>query len=72
MGACPDEPQSFFMQQYRWCMGSATLIAEKEFWNSTISKSHKLCFLNGMLYYLASAMVRLFCSVFSASVLAYY
>ncbi|CAN0508502.1 unnamed protein product, partial [Laminaria digitata] len=58
MGACPDDPQTFFMQQYRWCMGSATLVLEKEFWESSISKIHKLCFLNGMLYYVATALVR--------------
>ncbi|CAM9791095.1 unnamed protein product, partial [Scytosiphon promiscuus] len=58
MGICPDEPQSFFMQQYRWCKGSATLVQEKEFWQSGISKLHKLCFLNGMLYYMATALVR--------------
>lgn len=58
MGICPDEPQSFFMQQYRWCKGSATLVREKEFWQSNISRIHKLCFLNGMLYYMATALVR--------------
>ncbi|CAM9337250.1 unnamed protein product [Ectocarpus fasciculatus] len=57
MGICPDEPQSFFMQQYRWCKGSATLVREKEFWMSNISPRHKLCFLNGLLYYMATALL---------------
>ncbi|CAM9131093.1 unnamed protein product [Ectocarpus sp. 12 AP-2014] len=57
MGTCPDEPQSFFMQQYRWCKGSATLVREKGFWTSNISKRHKLCFLNGMLYYMGTALL---------------
>eukprot|EP00752_Nemacystus_decipiens_P002163 g2060.t1 len=57
MGICPDEPQSFFMQQYRWCKGSCTLLTEKGFWGSTISKIHKLCFLNGLLYYIATALL---------------
>eukprot|EP00903_Cladosiphon_okamuranus_P011815 g11103.t1 len=56
MGICPDEPRSFFMQQYRWCMGSCTLILERGFWQSDISSIHKLCFFNGMLFYLASAL----------------
>lgn len=38
-------------------MGSATLISEKGFWGSNISKLHKLCFLNGLLYYLATSIV---------------
>ncbi|CAM9620212.1 unnamed protein product [Ectocarpus sp. 6 AP-2014] len=56
MGICPDEPRSFFMQQYRWCMGTSTLVLQKEFWQSEISKTHKLCFFNGMLFYLATAL----------------
>ncbi|CAM9227257.1 unnamed protein product, partial [Ectocarpus sp. 6 AP-2014] len=57
MGICPEEPQSYFMQQYRWCKGSSTLVREKEFWKSGISNLHKLCFLNGMLYYMATALL---------------
>ncbi|CAM9907342.1 unnamed protein product [Ascophyllum nodosum] len=57
MGTCPDEPQSFFMQQYRWAMGSATLVLEKEFWRSNVSSIHKLCFLNGLLYYVATSLM---------------
>lgn len=60
MRTCPDDPQTFFMQQYHWAMGSATLVMEKEFWRSNISSIHKLCFLNGMLYYMATALVRSF------------
>eukprot|EP00903_Cladosiphon_okamuranus_P011009 g10398.t1 len=57
MGICPDEPQSFFMQQYRWCKGSCTLVTETGFWRSKISKIHKLCFLNGLMYYIATALM---------------
>ncbi|CAN0407582.1 unnamed protein product, partial [Laminaria digitata] len=56
MGTCPDEPRSFFMQQYRWCMGSATLVLEDGFWSANISKLHKICFINGLLYYVATAL----------------
>ncbi|CAM9213979.1 unnamed protein product [Ectocarpus sp. 12 AP-2014] len=57
MGICPNEPQSFFMQQYRWCKGSTTLVKEKGFWTSSISKRQKLCFLNGLLYYFATSLL---------------
>ena len=57
MGICPDEPRSFFMQQYRWCMGTSTLVLQRDFWRSDISSIHKLCFFNGMLFYVATALV---------------
>ena len=56
MGACPDEPRAFFMQQYRWCMGSTTLLSNPEFWKSNLTKIQKLCFLGGMMYYSATAL----------------
>ncbi|CAB1118495.1 GT2 [Ectocarpus sp. CCAP 1310/34] len=58
MGTCPDEPRAFFMQQYRWCMGSTTLLSNREFWQSTLTRKQKLCYLSGMFYYSATAMVR--------------
>eukprot|EP00903_Cladosiphon_okamuranus_P008151 g7850.t1 len=57
MGTCPDEPRSFFMQQYRWAMGSATLVSEKGFWSANLSTIHKVCFFNGLLYYIATALL---------------
>ncbi|CAM9109631.1 unnamed protein product, partial [Hapterophycus canaliculatus] len=55
MGTCPDEPRSFFMQQYRWCLGSTTLLSNKEFWTSNLTRMQKLCYLSGMFYYSATA-----------------
>lgn len=57
MGICPDEPRSFFLQQYRWCMGTSTLVLQGEFWRSDISRMHKLCFVNGMFYYVQTCLV---------------
>lgn len=57
MGICPDEPRSFFQQQYRWCMGTCTLVLQAKFWQSDISRIHKLCFVNGMFYYIQTALV---------------
>ncbi|CAM9165587.1 unnamed protein product [Scytosiphon promiscuus] len=56
MGTCPDEPRAFFMQQYRWCMGSTTLLSDKHFWRSSLTGMQKLCYLSGMFYYSATAM----------------
>lgn len=45
------------MQQYRWCMGSTTLLSDKTFWRSNLTSMQKLCYLSGMFYYSATAMV---------------
>ena len=58
MGTCPDEPRAFFMQQYRWCMGSTTLLCNKDFWRSNLTRMQKVCYISGMAYYSATAMVR--------------
>ncbi len=57
-GTCPRDQQSFFLQQYRWCLGILTLVRSDGFWGSGISCMNKLCFFNGLLYYLAPALVR--------------
>lgn len=55
-GQCPDNWTTYFTQQYRWCMGSITLMVNPEFWFAKkISFIQKCCFLTGMLYYLATA-----------------
>eukprot|EP00904_Undaria_pinnatifida_P002026 jgi/Undpi1/11824/HiC_scaffold_4.g01523.m1 len=56
IGVCPDEPRSFFMQQYRWCAGNLSLVLRREFWMAEISAFQKICFLSGMLYYFFTAM----------------
>lgn len=55
-GQCPDNLTTYFTQQYRWCMGSITLLTNPEFWLAKkISIIQKCCFLTGMLYYIATA-----------------
>jgi cellulose synthase (UDP-forming) len=51
IGLCPDDLQSYFHQQQRWCSGSISLILDKKFWTSKISIPKKLCFISGFLYY---------------------
>jgi cellulose synthase (UDP-forming) len=51
IGLCPDNLQSYFHQQQRWCNGSVSLILDKKFWQSQLSFSQKLCFISGFLYY---------------------
>ena len=38
-------------------MGSATLVSQKGFWSAGLSVIHKVCFFNGLLYYIATSLV---------------
>lgn len=55
-GVCPYELRAFFVQQYRWCMGSTTLFTNPEFWKSSLTKRQKLNYFTGMMYYQATAL----------------
>ncbi len=55
-GICPDRVGNFFTQQYRWCMGSTSLLMSKSFWTAPITKMQRLCYMSGMTYYTATAV----------------
>lgn len=55
-GVCPDNLPSFFIQQYRWAMGSTTLFLNCEFWRSSLTTMQKVSYMTGMLYYWATAL----------------
>lgn len=55
-GVCPDSQASYFMQQYRWAMGSTSLLLTKRFWSAPISVMQRVSFLSGMGYYVATAV----------------
>lgn len=56
-GECPKTIKSYFTQQYRWCMGSFTLMLNRDFWAAeNITWIHRSCFLTGMLYYITTAL----------------
>lgn len=59
-GTCPDKWTQFFVQQYRWSMGSLDLFFSKEFWISNLTFAQKLCYLTGMFYYLTTGLSVLF------------
>lgn len=72
-GECPKEIKSFFSQQYRWCMGSITLLTNKNFWLAKkIDWVQKACFLTGMLYYVATALSVILTAVPSIIVLLFF
>lgn len=72
-GLCPDNVKSYFTQQYRWCMGSFTLMLTKEFWTAKkVNWIQRACFLTGMLYYITTALSVVMTAIPSLLVLWFY
>jgi cellulose synthase (UDP-forming) len=55
-GVCPDNFDGFTNQQYRWCTGSMSLLADPSFHRSSLNLKQKLCFWTGFLYYITTAI----------------
>ncbi len=56
-GLCPDEVLPFLNQQYRWCTGSMSLLADSTFHNDPhIAPRQRLAFWAGFLYYITTAL----------------
>jgi cellulose synthase/poly-beta-1,6-N-acetylglucosamine synthase-like glycosyltransferase len=56
-GLCPDTSKGFLNQQYRWCTGSMSLLADQAFHdNDHISPRQRLCYWAGFLYYISTAL----------------
>lgn len=55
-GVCPGQKSAFFTQQYRWAMGSISLLFNGQFWRSNLTVFQKTCYLSGQCYYLATAL----------------
>jgi len=55
-GVCPDNFDGFTNQQYRWCTGSMSLLADPAFHRSSLNVKQKLCFWTGFLYYITTAI----------------
>ena len=46
-GVCPDDPESFLTQQYRWCAGSMSLLTSRKFWATRMPWKARTCYLPG-------------------------
>jgi peptidoglycan/LPS O-acetylase OafA/YrhL/cellulose synthase/poly-beta-1,6-N-acetylglucosamine synthase-like glycosyltransferase len=56
-GLCPDTISGFLNQQYRWCSGSMSLLADKSFHDKAgLSWRQRTCFWAGFLYYVGTAV----------------
>jgi cellulose synthase (UDP-forming) len=54
-GVCPPDPDSFLIQQYRWCAGSMSLLGSRKFWAARMPARTRLCYLSGFCYYVHTA-----------------
>lgn len=55
-GLCPDDVSGFVSQQYRWCSGSMSLLADRGFHNAGLPLRVRLCFWTGFLYYITTGV----------------
>ncbi|MFD8696485.1 glycosyltransferase family 2 protein [Kitasatospora purpeofusca] len=55
-GMSPTGLPAFISQQYRWCLGSLALVGDPDFRRGPLPRSARLCFWNGILGYLTSAV----------------
>ena len=55
-GLCPDGLPPFVSQQYRWCSGSVTLMADPHFRAMKLTWKQRLCFWSGFGYYISTAV----------------
>jgi cellulose synthase/poly-beta-1,6-N-acetylglucosamine synthase-like glycosyltransferase len=56
-GLCPDTLLGFLNQQYRWCTGSMSLLADRGFHaNQLFGVRQRICFWSGFLYYISTAV----------------
>jgi cellulose synthase (UDP-forming) len=56
-GLCPADVDSFFSQQYRWCVGTISIVADRGFWTSRMPLRSRLYDILGFLYYVETAML---------------
>jgi cellulose synthase (UDP-forming) len=58
-GVCPADVGSFFRQQYRWCVGSTSLLSSQKFWRAKLPLRARLCYVAGFGYYVTTAIAAL-------------
>jgi cellulose synthase (UDP-forming) len=71
-GLCPDDLNSFVRQQYRWCMGSMSLLGSHKFWATKLALRSRLCYLSGFFYYLHTALFAILSPLVPIMLMAMY
>jgi cellulose synthase (UDP-forming) len=68
-GLCPPTMDAFFRQQYRWCMGSLSLLTSKKFWSTKLSIRTRMSYFSGFLYYIHTALMSFFTPIIPLALL---
>lgn len=68
-GICPDSMEAFFKQQYRWCMGSMSLLGSAKFWRTSMPIRARFSYFSGFLYYIHTAVSLFFTPVIPLTLL---
>ncbi len=71
-GLCPDDMRAFFNQQYRWCLGSMSLLSSKKFWQARLTFRARMAYFSGFLYYIHTAVSSFFVPVIPIILILYY
>ncbi len=59
-GLCPADMRAFFKQQYRWCMGSLSLLTARKFWEADLKPKSRMPYLGGFMYYIHTGVTSLY------------
>jgi cellulose synthase (UDP-forming) len=59
-GLCPDGLSAFFKQQYRWCLGSMSMLSSEKFWKTKLKLRARLSYFSGFLYYIHTGISSFF------------
>lgn len=68
-GVCPDSMDAFFKQQYRWCLGSMSLLGSGKFWRTRMSFRARMCYFTGFCYYIHTAVSLFFAPIIPLTLL---
>lgn len=71
-GMCPETLKQFFTQQYRWSLGSISLLFSKKFWHTKISLMQRICYMTGMFFYVSTGLGAVSYFIPSLFMLVYY
>ncbi|HSX06650.1 MAG TPA: glycosyltransferase family 2 protein [Candidatus Saccharimonadia bacterium] len=71
-GICPSVRSSFLAQQYRWCMGSMSLLTSRKFWSLKMPIRARAGYLSGFSYYIHTAMLTFVAPAIPLVLLVFY
>ncbi len=71
-GVCPSVRSAFLAQQYRWCMGSMSLLTSGKFWSLKMPFRARAGYLSGFSYYLHTAALTFVAPAIPLVLLTFY